>query len=197
MRTKSIVPVLLAAILLAGCGNNKPQTPQQQRDRLIETIGQYDIDTLDARPQDALFSNKVSSVLRHYPELYHASQKVRKAYDNWCEQSLKANISSQTELMDISLMLDEALLGTDSPEALAWPDLSSIDSLYLKLLADEPDLDHKSEIGRTRRAWLNYTGQLQRLLQALPEECRQRYVLIVGRQAQAFQNAMKQHDNTK
>lgn len=184
-------------MILSGCGNNKPKTPQQQRDQLIETIGQYNIDTLDARPQDTLFSNEVSSVLRHYPELYHASQKARKAYDKWTEQSLKANLSGQTELMDISQMLDEALLGTDNPETSSWSDLASIDSLYLKLLVDEPDLDHKSDIGRTRRAWLNYTEQLQRLQQSLPEESRQRYVHVVDRQAHAFQTSMKQQNNTK
>lgn len=189
--------MLLAALVLSGCGDGRPKTSQQQREHLLEAISQYGIDTLEAQPQDTLYGQEVGSILRHYPELYHASKKVKKAYEKWAEQSLKTNLGGQLALMDISQMLDEALLGSDDSENPTWPDLSAADSLYLQLLAAEPDTDRQSDIGRTRRAWIGYSRLLQTLLQTLPEECRQRYTAVVDRQARAFFNSLQQQENTK
>ena len=95
--------------------------------------------------------------------------------------------------------LDEALLGdTDAAEAPAsWPDLSAIDSLYLQLLANEPDVDRKSAIGHTRRAWLNYIDQLRQLLPTLPEKCRPAYLTIISRQASTFQTSLPTNHATQ
>lgn len=199
MKTKYVASLLIATLVFSACGNRQPKTPQQQRDQLIEAVDQYGVDTLQAQPQDTLFSSEVGSVLRHYPELYHAAKKVRKAFDNWTLQTRQTGVGGQTAVMDISPILDEALLGdTDAAEAPAsWPDLSAIDSLYLQLLANEPDVDRKSAIGHTRRAWLNYIDQLRQLLPTLPEKCRPAYLTIISRQASTFQTSLPTNHATQ
>lgn len=192
MRKQFFVPVLFAAAMFTACSSNKSKPSQQQRDQLLEAITQFNIDTLDARPQDTIFSNEAGSVLRHYPELYHATLRAKKAFDKWTQQSQEAGLTGRTDMMDISAIIDETLLSTIEEDATPWPTLASTDSLYLQLLANESDINRKSDIGRTRRAWLNYTEQLQRLLQAVPEECRTRYMAIIARRGEAFQTCLKQ-----
>lgn len=197
MNIKHLIPIATAVVLLPACHDKKPQAQHQSATQLIEAVGHFQVDTVEAQPQDTLYGEETSSLLRHYPELYHAARKVRKTYEKWAEQARLTGLNEPTELLDISNILEETLSGSGDAVASTWPDLSGTDSLYLQLLANAPDNDRKSDIGRSRRAWLNYTGQLQQLMQTLPESLRQRYAFIVSRQTQAYQEKMQQQNQAK
>lgn len=68
----------------------KQQTTKQ---RLLSEIENYQIDTIKAKPVDTANMNRADScryraneVLRHYPEMYHATDDVTKTYNLWLEK---------------------------------------------------------------------------------------------------------------
>ena len=57
--------------------------------------------------------------------------------------------------------------------------LDSIDAAYLHLISEAP-AERKTDIGHSRKAFLAYAERLQQLMQALPEDLRERYSSIVA-----------------
>ena len=57
--------------------------------------------------------------------------------------------------------------------------LDSIDTAYLHLISEAP-AERKTDIGHSRKAFLVYAERLQQLMQALPEDLRERYSSIVA-----------------
>ena len=178
------VLVLIAGILLIfACGGKKERSATSSQ--LVENVQQFGIDTIQTVPSDTLCNNSVDEVLRHYPELYHATQKAKKAYDNWSTLSNESGLKAKPATIDISKILDETLFGnkpldTDN----TWQYLTVIDSLYIQALVNVPsgqsDTDkQKTAIGRTRKAWLSYIKQLQAMEATIPEECQQRYLSTI------------------
>lgn len=67
----------------------KKQTTKQ---KLLSEIENFQIDTIKAKPVDTANMNRADScryraddVLRHYPEMYHATDNVTRAYRLWME----------------------------------------------------------------------------------------------------------------
>jgi len=180
---------IIAATVLTACGGN-----QQKHNRLIATADHYAIDTVAVAPEDTVVSPAADEVLRRYPELYHATKQARKAYNAWAEQQLMAELDVQTEIMDVGPMVDQALtsIGADDTAEMPWPDLTAADSLYLQMTGRAATVEKKSDIGRTRRAWLIYAEQLQHIVKTLPQECRQDFVKTVDERAKQYINLLKQ-----
>ena len=57
--------------------------------------------------------------------------------------------------------------------------LDSIDAAYLHLISEAP-AERKTDIGHSRKAFLAYAERLQQVMQALPEDLRERYSSIVA-----------------
>ena len=86
MNKISVMFTLCMALLCTACNDKKPQRAATSS-QLIENVQQLGIDTIEAVPGDTLCNETVDEVLRHYPELYHATKKARKAYDIWVTAS--------------------------------------------------------------------------------------------------------------
>ncbi|MBO5593312.1 MAG: hypothetical protein J5931_01775 [Prevotella sp.] len=178
------VLVLIASImLLFACGGKKERSATSSQ--LVENVQQFGIDTIQTEPSDTLCNNSVDEVLRHYPELYNATQKAKKAYDNWSTLSKESGLRIKPATIDISDILDLTLFGNKAIDSdSTWQYLTVIDSLYIQALVNVPsgqsDTDkQKTAIGRTRKAWLSYIKQLQTMESTIPEECQQRYLSTI------------------
>ena len=173
------------ALLCTACNGKKDRTVASSR--LIESAEQLGIDTIEAVPGDTLCNATVDEVLRHYPELYHATRKAQKAYDIWVASSKTSSLALRPAVMDVAAILEEALFDGEAADAdSAWQYLPTIDSLYIQAIVNIPsgtaDTDQrKSAIGRTRKAWQAYVKQLQAMESAVPEDCRQRYRSAIKR----------------
>ncbi|MDE7086424.1 MAG: hypothetical protein K2O48_07055, partial [Prevotella sp.] len=131
MNKKLMLLAVCAAMLLTGCGGKKERKATSAQ--LIEQVEQFGIDTIEAKPGETLCSNSVDGVLRHYPELYHATRKAVKAYDKWVEAAKEAGLKVKPQAMDVTTLLDEALFGDSATDAdSAWQHLPTIDSLYIQ-----------------------------------------------------------------
>ena len=190
MNKISVMFTLCMALLCTACNDKKPQRAATSS-QLIENVQQLGIDTIEAVPGDTLCNKTVDEVLRHYPELYHATKKARKAYDVWVTASKDSRLKLKPSLMDVSTILDETLFGSETIDAdSAWQHLPTIDSLYIQAIVNiesgMPDTDQrKTAIGRMRKAWQSYVQQLQTMEPTIPEDCRRRYLsTIKGRTKQ-------------
>lgn len=174
---------MCTAILFTACGGKQERTAKSSQ--LREVVEQFGIDTIKATPSDTICNNSIDEVLRHYPELYHATKKAKKAYDAWTGMSTDSRLRIKPTMMDVTTILDEALFGTNESQVDdAWQHLSTIDSLYIQALVNIPngtsDTDvRKSAIGRMRKAWQAYIQQLQKMEPAIPENCRRRYLSTI------------------
>lgn len=63
------------------------------KQKLLSEVENYQIDTIKAKPVDTANMNRADScryradeVLRHYPEMYHATDNVTKTYKLWVEK---------------------------------------------------------------------------------------------------------------
>ena len=192
MNTKPIILIVFTMLLLSACGGKKEHHTTSAQ--LIEQVEQFSIDTIVTKPGDTLVNNTVDGVLRHYPELYRATQKAVKAYDKWVEISKVSGLKVKPETLNVNALLDETLFGENTQDAdSAWQYLPVIDSLYIQALVNIPsgqsDTDtRKSAIGRTRRAWLTYAENLQALQPTLPEECRPRFRFIINKKTKQLTN---------
>ena len=192
MNTKTIILIVFTMLLLSACGGKKEHHTTSAQ--LIEQVEQFSIDTIVTKPGDTLVNNTVDGVLRHYPELYRATQKAVKAYDKWVEISKVSGLKVKPETLNVNALLDETLFGENTQDAdSAWQYLPVIDSLYIQALVNIPsgqsDTDtRKSAIGRTRRAWLTYAENLQALQPTLPEECRPRFRFIINKKTKQLTN---------
>ena len=83
MNKRTMIIAVCAVLLLLGCGGKKERKATSSQ--LIGQVEQFSIDTIVTTPGDTLVNNTVDGVLRHYPELYRATQKAVKAYDKWVE----------------------------------------------------------------------------------------------------------------
>ena len=170
-------------LLLSACGGKKEHHTTSAQ--LIEDIQQFGIDSIEVTAGDTLVGTTVDQVLRHYPELYHATEKAKESYVQWTELAKNAKLKINPNVIDIAVILEESFFDTKAVDAdSAWQYLTTIDSLYIQALVSVPssnaDTDQqKSAIGRTRKAWQAYTKQLQRMTAVVPENCRERYLSII------------------
>lgn len=186
----------LCMVLLCTACNDKKKQRAATSSQLIENVQQMGIDTIEAVSGDTLYNTTVGEVLRHYPELYHATKKARKAYDVWVTASKDCRLKLKPSLIDVSTILDESLFGSETIDAdSAWQHLTTIDSLYIQAIVNIPsgmsDTDlRKTAIGRMRKAWQNYVQQLQAMESAIPEDHRQRYLSTVKSRTKQLTNRL-------
>ena len=194
MKRRHILYAALAAMLLAACGS-KTKTEQKSASELIADADHFQVDTIVADPADTLVSSSVDHVLRHYPELYRAAEKAQKIYSKWALQEQQTQLKTQPSLLDIRSILTELLSASQQREATSLPTgalplptgegrggaqlLDSIDAAYLHLISEAP-AERKTDIGHSRKAFLAYAERLQQVMQALPEDLRERYSSIVA-----------------
>ena len=183
MNTKPIILIVFAMLLLSACGGKKGHHTTSAQ--LIEDVQKFGIDSIEVTAGDTLVGTTVDQVLRHYPELYHATEKAKESYVQWTELAKNAKLKINPNVIDIAVILEESFFDTKAVDAdSAWQYLTTIDSLYIQALVSVPssnaDTDQqKSAIGRTRKAWQAYTKQLQRMTAIVPENCRERYLSII------------------
>ena len=199
MKRRHILYAALATMLLAACGS-KTKTEQKSASELIADADHFQVDTIVADPADTLVSSSVDHVLRHYPELYRAAEKAQQIYSKWALQEQQTQLKTQPSLLDIRSILTELLSASQQREATSLPTgegrggalslptgegrggaqlLDSIDAAYLHLISEAP-AERKTDIGHSRKAFLAYAERLQQLMQALPEDLRERYSSIVA-----------------
>lgn len=181
MKRRHILYAALAAMLLAACGS-KTKTEQKSATELIADADHFQVDTIVTDPSDTLVSSSVDHVLRHYPELYRAAEKAQKIYSKWALQEQQTRLKTNPNGLDIRSILAETLSGTSvlPTEVNAWAGLlDSIDTAYLHLISEAP-AERKTDIGHSRKAFLAYAERLQQVMQALPEDLRERYSSIVA-----------------
>lgn len=85
--------ILLFSILLVTLSSLTACKKQSTKQRLLSEIENFQIDTIKAKPVDTANMNRADScryradgVLRHYPEMYHATDNVTKTYQLWVEK---------------------------------------------------------------------------------------------------------------
>ena len=181
MKRRHILYAAAATMLLAACGS-KTKTEQKSASELIADADHFQVDTIVTDPSDTLVSSSVDHVLRHYPELYRAAEKAQKIYSKWALQEQQTRLKTNPSGLDIRSILAETLSGTSvlPTEVNAWAGLlDSIDTAYLHLISEAP-AERKTDIGHSRKAFLAYAERLQQVMQALPEDLRERYSSIVA-----------------
>jgi hypothetical protein len=199
MKRRHILYAALAAMLLAACGS-KTKTEQKSASELIADADHFQVDTIVADPADTLVSSSVDHVLRHYPELYRAAEKAQQIYSKWALQEQQTQLKTQPSLLDIRSILTDLFSPSQQHEATSLPTgegrggalplptgegrggallLDSIDAAYLHLISEAP-AERKTDIGHSRKAFLAYAERLQQVMQALPEDLRERYSSIVA-----------------
>ena len=170
-RTAFIIAFTISIIVAC---RGKEKAHQTKETSLIEDAEQFHVDTIVMASGEVLCTPKVDHVLRHYPELYQATRKTKKLYIKSVEQELDFTKGGG---YDISQLLDRALFGKDlATKESEWPDFSEIDSIYLQMIAEASTTEEKTKIGRARRAWKEYMKQLENVANALPEDCRPRFI---------------------
>ena len=200
---------LLLLVLLTACTVNSQRAPKSAAD-LIADADHFQVDTIVATPDDTLVSTSVDAVLRHYPELYRAAEKALQVYSKWALQEQQAKVC-QTAMLDIRSILTELLSASQQHEATSLPTgegrggalplptgegrggaqlLDSIDTAYLHLISEAP-AERKTAIGHSRKAFLAYAERLQQVMQALPEDLRERYSSIVALRLQKMQQHLQ------
>ena len=201
---------LLLLVLLTACTVNSQRAPKSAAD-LIADADHFQVDTIVATPDDTLVSTSVDAVLRHYPELYRAAEKAQKIYSKWALQEQQTQLKTQPSLLDIRSILTELLSASQQREATSLPTgegrggalslptgegrggaqlLDSIDTAYLHLISEAP-AERKTAIGHSRKAFLAYAERLQQVMQALPEDLRERYSSIVALRLQKMQQHLQ------
>ena len=192
MKRRHILYAAAATMLLAACGS-KTKTEQKSASELIADADHFQVDTIVADPADTLVSTSVDHVLRHYPELYRAAEKAQKIYSKWALQEQQTRLKTNPNGLDIRTILAETLSSTSvlPTEVNSGADLlDSIDAAYLYLISEAP-AERKTDIGHSRKAFLAYAERLQQVMQALPEDLRERYSSIVALRLQRLQQELK------
>lgn len=180
-----VLTFIVISLLLVACGG-KQQHQRAEIRQLMETADKLGYDTITTNAGDTLCNIEIDNVLRHYPEFYHATKRAKKAYAQWVKQEKKSGLKTVPEVMDITKILDETLYGSDTvAKDSAWQMKYAVDSLYIQCIVNVTENDgsvdaHKSEIGRSRKAWLAYIEQLQNVSQTIPEGYKMRYQSVVA-----------------
>ena len=177
---------MLSTLVLAACGGKKAE--QKSASELIADVDHFQVDTIVAAPADTLVGSSVDHVLRHYPELFRATEKAQKAFDKWAAQEQQSSMKTNPSVLDISNILTETFETSSLPSGERKDEASTFSSeelegAYLHLIS-EARAEQKSAIGHSRRAFLAYAEQLQQVAQALPADLRERYSAIVARRLQ-------------
>jgi hypothetical protein len=178
--------LMLSTLVLAACGGKKVE--QKSASELIADVDHFQVDTIVAAPADTLVGSSVDHVLRHYPELFRATEKAQKAFDKWAAQEQQSSMKTNPSVLDISNILTETFETSSLPSGERKDEASTFSSeelegAYLHLIS-EARAEQKSAIGHSRRAFLAYAEQLQQVAQALPADLRERYSAIVARRLQ-------------
>ena len=174
---------MLSTLVLASCGGKKAE--QKSASELIADIDHFQVDTIVVAPTDTLVSGSVDHVLRHYPELFRATEKAQKMFDKWAAQEQQSSIKTNPSVLDISKILTETFdtsslpAGEEKGEASTFSS-EQLDKAYLYLIS-EARAEQKSAIGHSRKAFLAYAGQLQQVAQVMPADLHERFSAIVAR----------------
>ncbi len=171
-------------LIQISCGGQKKKVVASSQ--LLNEIEQFGIDTIATEHKDTLCSQDIDKILRHYPELYHATKKAIKSYKIWSLATQEAPLKIRPEIMDVTNILDDVLFSvSEATTDSAWEYLPTIDSLYIQALVNipsgQPDTDKKKTlIGRTRKAWNNYIKSLQEMEPSLPPNCYQHFHSVIN-----------------
>jgi hypothetical protein len=177
---------MLSTLVIAACGGKKAE--QKSASEFIADVDHFQVDTMVVDPADTLVNSSVDHVLRHYPELFRATEKAQKVFDKWAEQEQQSSMKTNPAVLDISDILTETFSTSNLSTGEGGGEVSSFSSeelgeAYLRLISEAP-AEQKSAIGHSRRAFLAYVEQLQQVAQALPADLRERYSAIVARRLQ-------------
>lgn len=173
---------MLLTLVLAACGEKKAE--QKSASDLIADVDHFQVDTIVVDPADTLVSGSIDHVLRHYPELFRATEKAQKVFEKWAAQEQLSSMKTNPSVLDISHILTETFDTSSLPSGEGKGDESStfsseeLGEAYLRLISEARD-EKKSAIGHSRRAFLAYAEQLQQVAQAVPADLRERYSSIV------------------
>lgn len=149
----------IAAVTTIGC-NKKSQDPEEKKQDLLEAIEHLDIDTIDTTSKEQIGNADVDEVLRHYPELYHATENTLKLYDKWVEaernmvnivfvgndkgrmakaQKCAKSFDERLKTRSVAEILSYTLFDSETPQATELNDNEKTSDLYLKIMASIAD----------------------------------------------------------
>lgn len=189
---KAYLLILSGVFLLVSCGSRKNNRSNFSAE-LVDNVDQFQMDTIVMKPGEQISTPEVDHILRHYPELYHASQRAQKAYEGWVAQGKASGLETSVEAMDFSSILNESLLDTEeSSDSVIWLDTNPVDSTYLQLLS-AASKNRKTDIGRVRHAWHSYLERLHQILPALPEDSKLNYTRCVKKRIDDYNKVLKQY----
>lgn len=150
--------VILSAFLCASCGNKR----QDSKQSLLDNIEHFHVDTIDVTNKEPIGTPSLDEVLRHYPELYHATEKARIAYRKWVDREKEmiatAFVGKNTSRMskaskyaaklekrivenDVTALLEYALLDSNHNDigTLDWVDDKLTTQHYLFIMGKVKD----------------------------------------------------------
>lgn len=147
------------------------KTREDNKRDLLEAIERYNIDPIDTVGKEPLGSAEVNDILCHYPEFYHATERVQKSYVKWAEKeqemiatvfvgNAKARVAQAAKGINklrehlqsrsITNILDYVLLVNDEVKAEEWASVEPTSALYMKLMTSVSDgLSEDSEHAAT------------------------------------------------
>lgn len=149
----------LAAATTIGC-NKKSQAPEEKKQDLLKAIEHLDIDTINTTGKEQIGTPDVDEVLRHYPELYHATENTLKLYDKWVEaernmvntafvgnekgrvakaEKCAKSFDERLKTRSVAEILDYTLFDSENPQAAEFNDNEKTSDLYLKIMASIAD----------------------------------------------------------
>lgn len=113
--------------------------------------------------------------------------KARKAK----AKKVQEKFTKHLEESSVSYMLDFVLLANDNPKPEEWTSNEPTSDLYLAIMSNIADGmaenaehattdDMRSAVGYARRAWKDYLDGLQKMIDAVPEGTRARYIKAVN-----------------
>lgn len=178
--------LILSTLVLAACGGKKAE--QKSVSELIADVDRFQMDTIAVDPADTLVSGSVDHVLRHYPELFRATEKAQQMFGKWAAQEQQSSMKTNPSVLDISNILTETFDTPSLPSGEGEGDAATISpealgDAYLRLIS-EARAEQKSGIGHSRKAFLAYAELLQQVAQAVPADLREHYSAIVARRMQ-------------
>lgn len=140
---------------LASCKSKSASREENKKDLLAE-IEHYGIEPVDTTGKEALGSPDVNDILRHYPELYHGTERAMKFYKKWAEteramistvfvgksrarvataKKAEAKLEHCLTQRSLTQMLDYVLLDGEEVHMDSFTDSEETGQLYLDIMA--------------------------------------------------------------
>lgn len=149
----------LTAVVATSCKQN-PQDAAEKKQDLLEAVERLDIDTIDTTGKEQIGTPDVDEVLRHYPELYHATENTLKLYDKWVEaernmvntvfvgndkgrmakaEKCAKSFDERLKTRSVAEILNYTLFDSEAPQVTEFHDNEKTSDLYLKIMASIAD----------------------------------------------------------